>query len=228
MGDRKDQQTRHYCQACKIWIADNKAQRDQHERGARHKTASEVMLEDIARRNKERAQAEAASRAEIAKIEAKAAAAMGGPRRPTFFSADNRAALLDSIALATTAKSIPTVTRVYGDELGHVDHSKFYKSARDKADPRGYGKWEEVMDTQRVVEPTDDDTGRNQKRCHEAEEVIGAQDAADREEATLRSKHAGDLTAFSSASAICAGTESVAIEFKARNSGRAKRRRRGD
>jgi U1 zinc finger len=227
MGDRKNQKTRHYCKACKIWIADNKAQRDQHERGARHKTASEMMLEDIARRNKERAQAEATSLAEIAKIEAKAAVAMGYPQRQTFSAADDRTALLDNIALATTAKSsIHAVPRVDGDAVGHQAHSKIQKSTRDEEDPRGYGKWEEVADTQNVVEPTDDDNGRNQKRCHEAEEFIGAQDAADREEATLRS-NAGDLSPFSSTSAICAGTDSVAIEFKARNSGRAKRRRRG-
>ncbi|KAI0567440.1 Zinc finger C2H2 domain containing protein [Gracilaria domingensis] len=52
------QQTQTLCKICNIWIADNKAQRDQHESGAKHIANRQRLLREIADRNeKERAQA---------------------------------------------------------------------------------------------------------------------------------------------------------------------------
>lgn len=40
-----------WCNVCKIWIADNRAQRDQHETGSKHKAAQAKLIKDIAVKN---------------------------------------------------------------------------------------------------------------------------------------------------------------------------------
>lgn len=40
-----------WCNVCKMWIADNRAQRDQHEMGSKHKAAQAKLIKDIARKN---------------------------------------------------------------------------------------------------------------------------------------------------------------------------------
>lgn len=41
-----------WCSVCKLWIADNRAQRDQHEMGTKHKAAQAQLIKDIAWKNK--------------------------------------------------------------------------------------------------------------------------------------------------------------------------------
>jgi hypothetical protein len=227
MIDRKSQQTRYFCKPCKIWIADNKAQRDQHERGVRHKTASDTMLEEIARRNKERAVAEAASRSEVAKIEAKAAAAMGYGSQQQLISSSlsDRAALLDSIALATTARYAPAVQVVDGrtTTTSHIDTGTEDTEVK-QADSKGYGQWQEVVDTERSAEAMNAAIGDSRKRALTCIR-IGAIDAGDEEEAEQRSRSLANLASPSPTHDSCA---SIAIEFRSRNSSRTKRRRKAD
>lgn len=43
--------TRTWCNVCKIWIADNRAQRQQHESGSKHKAVLAKLVKDISHRN---------------------------------------------------------------------------------------------------------------------------------------------------------------------------------
>lgn len=49
--------TRSWCSLCKLWIADNRAQREQHELGSKHKAALAQVVKDIAERNSARRKA---------------------------------------------------------------------------------------------------------------------------------------------------------------------------
>lgn len=40
-----------WCSVCKLWVADNRAQRDQHESGSKHKAAQAQLIKDIAQKN---------------------------------------------------------------------------------------------------------------------------------------------------------------------------------
>jgi hypothetical protein len=225
MIDRKSDQTRYFCKACKIWIANNKSQRDQHERGVRHKAASDAMLEEIARRNKERAKAEAASKAEVANIEAKAAAAMGYGIQQHLISSSpsDRAALLDSIAVATTARCAPAIVAVHGG----IPETATHNSEVEPVDSKGYGQWEEVLDTEKSAEAMDDAKEGSRKRPL-TRIRIGAMDAGDEEEAEQRTRSLTRLTALASPPATHDSSANIAIEFKSRHSSRNKRRRKVD
>lgn len=47
----KEHSNKYLCSICNIWIADNRAQREQHESGQKHKTAKVRLLKEIAKKN---------------------------------------------------------------------------------------------------------------------------------------------------------------------------------
>lgn len=49
----KQRSNQKWCSTCSIWIADNKAQREQHENGTRHKNNLAKQLREIAEKNEE-------------------------------------------------------------------------------------------------------------------------------------------------------------------------------
>eukprot|EP00177_Eucheuma_denticulatum_P004764 GFKZ01008657.1.p1 GENE.GFKZ01008657.1~~GFKZ01008657.1.p1 ORF type:complete len:283 (-),score=36.94 GFKZ01008657.1:1131-1871(-) len=51
--------SRRWCKVCKIWLADNRIQREQHEQGPKHKAALQALLAEIAARNEKKAKAQA-------------------------------------------------------------------------------------------------------------------------------------------------------------------------
>lgn len=52
MKGRKSEGNRRWCKICNVWIADNKAQREQHEQAKKHRDALKALLAEIARKNK--------------------------------------------------------------------------------------------------------------------------------------------------------------------------------
>lgn len=216
MAGKSFSSARYYCKACKLWIADNRAQRDQHNRGAKHKAAVNAQLEDIARRNAEKSRAKAENRARIATIEALAQHnnASGTGLVPTYYPASSsRADLLERVASATTARSVPAddLGRTFPDYENTGDMgtstveavapqapsssittrtSSFLfppenSQAQQARDSRGYGQWEEVVDVERAVTHADDES--NPKTNVEHREMrLGAIDENDEEEALAR------------------------------------------
>lgn len=51
MKRKWNDENRNLCKTCNIWITNNKAQRDQHEAGSKHKTAQAKLIKDIAAKN---------------------------------------------------------------------------------------------------------------------------------------------------------------------------------
>lgn len=53
MSTKREQgrQSQKWCKTCNLWIADNKVQIEQHENGSKHRTATEKLLKDIAKKN---------------------------------------------------------------------------------------------------------------------------------------------------------------------------------
>ncbi|KAI6226450.1 WW domain-binding protein 4 [Aphelenchoides fujianensis] len=54
MADYWKSNAKHFCEICKIWIADNRASVDAHEKGMRHKGAVQQRLRDMGKRAKEK------------------------------------------------------------------------------------------------------------------------------------------------------------------------------
>lgn len=48
---RRTPSSRAWCKVCRVWLADNKIQRQQHEQASKHREALNTLLADIARRN---------------------------------------------------------------------------------------------------------------------------------------------------------------------------------
>lgn len=51
MKRKWDDENRFLCKVCNLWIANNKAQRDQHESGSKHKAAQANLIKEIAKKN---------------------------------------------------------------------------------------------------------------------------------------------------------------------------------
>jgi U1 zinc finger len=246
MGNKRrdvDDETRHYCKPCALWLANNRAQRDQHERGTKHKAAVVAMLADIALRNAEKRKEQARVAAAISKLDAAAAAA--APTATPLPGAE-RADLLSRIAAATSGRALggnlssatPPQARLQSEGADVIHRAGMHEGADDvaKVDAFGYGKWEEVVD---VAVPgnvsSDEDCGaaaggestdvsRALKRRVRKERRIGAVDAGDDEEAAALE----DARVAKASNGLDAVGEGGAISFKARGGRRIKRRRRDD
>lgn len=225
MADRRRQKNisssvdHYYCKACKVYIADNKSQRLQHEMGAKHKAAAAAQIADIAKRNKEAA---AKAKQEQAERERAEIIANGGRRAVLARSqprhAEARSELLSRVAAAVVGEmtQLPVVPPDKGD--GNED-----VVADDSRERTGYGKWEEVLDVEDATaenQTTDNASAKGLKRKVRAEATIGAVDAGDEEEVLARREHCSAQNAVDDA-------EAGAVAFKPRPSkGKAKRRRR--
>jgi U1 zinc finger len=246
MGNKRqgvDDETRHYCKPCALWLANNRAQRDLHERGTKHKAAVAAMLADIAQRNAEKRTEQARVAAAISKLEAAAAAA--APTAVPLPGAE-RADLLGRIAAATSGRALggnlssttPPQARLQTEGAYVIHRADRHEGADDVAtvDAFGYGKWEEVVDVDVPGNMSDDEDGgaaaggENTNASHalkrrvRKERRIGAVDAGDDEEAAALE----DARVAKAGNGIDTTGEGEAVSFKARGGRRIKRRRRDD
>lgn len=63
MKRKRPDENRVWCNVCKIWLANNRAQREQHQAGSKHRTAQAQLIKDIANRNEERRKEDVAANA---------------------------------------------------------------------------------------------------------------------------------------------------------------------
>lgn len=219
-----------------MWIADNRAQRDQHERGAKHKAAVAKLLNEIAEKNKEKARVEAETRAQVAEIEARAAGSVDGHSHALTSAASvqlDRAQLLEQIASATGARGerpiqYPNAEAVGKDaELG-LSEPKVATSLQDTSaqhvperDSRGYGQWVQVEESD-APDPGDAAEEKHEYKNAHTERPIGARDAHDEDEAAAHARYQQN----SRTELTSAADESGTIAFKSRGiSKRSKQKR---
>jgi U1 zinc finger len=201
---------KYYCKACKLYIADNRAQRLQHEGGAKHQAASAALVADISRRNKEAAAAAAVAKAERDALEPLVGRA---PVPPAGVAAARQEMLLRAQTLAAPRPS------------GGVPEA-IPEAERGEREVAGYGQWEEVadVDSQAVDGRKHEEgaTSTHLKRAAPPEVRIGATDFDDEEEALAREatvvgKDEGDSVAGNS------GRTAVVFKYRTARSNKRKR-----
>ncbi|KAJ3295370.1 hypothetical protein HK104_002747, partial [Borealophlyctis nickersoniae] len=69
MSERWVSNKKYYCSYCKIYIQDNKASRNIHEGGKKHKEAVEMFLRDVHRRSENKSKQDQETRAMLERIE---------------------------------------------------------------------------------------------------------------------------------------------------------------
>lgn len=254
MAGKTGSQTRYFCKACKLWIADNRAQREQHNRGSKHRAAVNAQLADIARRNAEKARADAENRARVAAIEALAGPPVQMLRSvpaipPT--TTNERADLLERVASATTAKNlvVGVAARFESESIYDGTYDKYCARGQvpftpgtnvvcakmdrncnqsapteNVRDSRGYGLWEEVVDVENTVSQSDDETLRT-SRVESNEMRIGAKDEADDEEARARESLASSVCSVPSGTDGCIGPQAIIFKSRSRATGNKRRKR---
>lgn len=210
---------RYYCRACELYIADNRAQRLQHEGGARHAAAAAALVAGIARRNKEKAAVTAKEKAERDALAVRAVGAgragAGAGRARVDAAGVREEMMLRAHALAAAGRVAKAEPEGDGGDGGDGGGGGGGGAA--------YGQWEEVVDVGgAVVDGGGAVEGAVDRRKATEEMRIGAVDADDEEEAWSREactgERGGDVDGKESAKA-------APVIFKART-GRGNKRRR--
>lgn len=150
-NDDKNPGTRTWCKFCELWVADNRAQREQHENGARHKKELARKLKDIAQRNEQR-------RAEERKVAATTSAAKLSRGQDIVELAWGVATKVEPVQSydVTTDGAVCDIqnetTLLQGEETGANVPGGFVNDTAASVDENGfplpatavYGQWEEV------------------------------------------------------------------------------------
>lgn len=155
---------RKWCKVCKVWIADNRVQREQHEQARKHREALQTLLKEIADKNQQKAEREEI----IQRTET----------RPSKTAAVTTAFLEQ--AASVTAKllreeSPADVDGSGGGEDERPDKTEYGKSGEKLLDANGYplpasaiyGVWETVEDgngREGHYDGTNEETGKDNAR----------------------------------------------------------------
>lgn len=133
MKRKWDDENRFLCKVCNLWIANNKAQRDQHESGAKHKAAQANLIKQIAQKNALREkESEARAPRDIkqqhgaGQLLEHALRAVGKP-----LDANVTATGISSHGFRNDTQSVEPLPQ-HGDD--QTTHSKAHSDANDKAD----------------------------------------------------------------------------------------------
>lgn len=134
MKRKWDDENRFLCKVCNLWIANNKAQRDQHESGSKHKAAQANLIKEIAKKNALREKEGEADAPRDNKQQHGASQLLEHAMRAMENSPEAKAT-----STSTNSQKfrydIQSVEPRSQDADHPIGHSKAYTNANDKANP---------------------------------------------------------------------------------------------